>query len=317
MTTAPPYPPVSWQAGLVPDQRGRVAVVTGASSGLGAVLAETLAQAGATVVLGVRDPAKGERVRDGFGAGAAARVEVRRLELADLDSVARFAAEVTQAHPSVDLLVANAGAARTAQQRSQQGFDAVFATNHLGHFALTGRLLPVLVAAPAARVVSVGSNLYRRVRVTLPLDDLSADVPAARSYVASKLAVLLFATELDRRLRAAGLSVRSFAAHPGVADTPMQQQARGRAERTVARLMTQAIGRSARAGAIPLLYAATAPDAPTGVFLGPSLRKHDLRVHAALLVPPADDRALAGRLWAASEAATGVRFLSAPVRVAA
>jgi NAD(P)-dependent dehydrogenase (short-subunit alcohol dehydrogenase family) len=317
MTTAPPYPPVSWQAGLVPDQRGRVAVVTGASSGLGAVLAETLAQAGATVVLGVRDPAKGERVRDGFGAGAAARVEVRRLELADLDSVARFAAEVTQAHPSVDLLVANAGAARTAQQRSQQGFDAVFATNHLGHFALTGRLLPVLVAAPAARVVSVGSNLYRRVRVTLPLDDLSADVPAARSYVASKLAVLLFATELDRRLRAAGSSVRSFAAHPGVADTPMQQQARGRAERTVARLMTQAIGRSARAGAIPLLYAATAPDAPTGVFLGPSLRKHDLRVHAALLVPPADDRALAGRLWAASEAATGVRFLSAPVRVAA
>jgi len=175
----------------------------------------------------------------------------------------------------------------------------------------------VLVAAPAARVVSVGSNLYRRVRVTLPLDDLSADVPAARSYVASKLAVLLFATELDRRLRAAGSSVRSFAAHPGVADTPMQQQARGRAERTVARLMTQAIGRSARAGAIPLLYAATAPDAPTGVFLGPSLRKHDLRVHAALLVPPADDRALAGRLWAASEAATGVRFLSAPVRVAA
>lgn len=162
-------------------------------------------------------------------------------------------------------------------------------------------------------MVSVGSNLYRRVKVRLPLDDLTAKVSPARAYVASKLAVLLFAVELDRRFRAARSPVRSLAAHPGVAATPMQQQAHGPLQWAAGRALALALGRSADAGAIPLLFAATAPEVPAGRFLGPSLRKRDLRVHADPLRPPATDRTLAHRLWDLSEAATGVRIAPEPI----
>lgn len=298
----------SWDTGSVPDQHGRVAVVTGASSGLGAVIARELALRGATVVLAVRDTAKGERVRDGFGPDAASRCEVRALALDDLDSVRRFAAGTLEAHPRLDLLVNNAGSGRPVLPLTRQGFQRTFATNHLGHFALTGLLLPGLARGERARVVSVGSNLYRRVRVEMPLDDLAAPAPAGEAYVASKLAVLMFALELDRRLRFAGSTVRSFAAHPGVADTPMQRQAGNPLEWVVGRALNAAIGRSPEAGALPILFAATAPQAPGAVLLGPSLRKNDLRVHAEPPRPPADDVELAARLWTVSEAATGVSF---------
>jgi len=286
----------------------KVAVVTGASSGLGAVVARALASRGATVVMGVRDRGKAERVLAGIGPEAAARVEVYALELDDLDSVARFADAVRTNHPSLHLLVNNAGTVKPAARLSAQGYQSTFATNHLGHFALTGLLLDRLSQAEQPRVVSVGSNLYRHLKATLPLDDLAADVPAGRAYVASKLAVLLFADELERRLRVIGSPVRSLAAHPGVADTPMQQQTGNVAEWLINRALRLALGRSAEAGALPLLFAATAPAAPTGVLLGPSLRKHDLRIHADALVAPATDRALGARLWSVSERATGVSF---------
>lgn len=243
------------------------------------------------------------------------------LELGDLDSVARFAADVRAEYTALDLLVNNAGTGRAADPVTAQGFESVFATNHLGYFALTGHLLDLLRQAKGTqpvgggqqpRVVSVGSNLYRRMKVSLPLHDLTAEVPPARAYVASKLAVLLFAGELDRRLRATRSPVRSLAAHPGVAATAMQQQAGNPLEWAAGRALHLVLGRSADAGAIPLLFSATAPGAPADRVLGPSLRKRDLRVHADPIRRPATDRTLAQRLWNVSEAATGVRIASTP-----
>lgn len=301
--------PWNWTSADMPTQGRRTVVVTGASSGLGAVATAELARAGAHVVMGVRDVAKGERVRATLEPDVADRVEVRRLELGDLTSVAEFAHGVRTDHPVLDLLMCVAGTGRAATPHSAEGFQSVFATNHLAHFALTGELLGALSRARNARVVSVGSNVYRRVAVDLPLDDLGASASAAKEYVAAKLAVLMFALEFDRRLRAAGSPVRSLAAHPGVADTPMNRQAGGSLlEKSLGRLLRVVLGRSAEAGTIPLLFAATAPPAPTGVLLGPSLRKHDLKVYAQPIVGPADDRVLAARLWEVSERATGVDF---------
>ena len=305
----PQQGPWAWTSADVPDQSSKTVVVTGASSGLGAVTTAELARAGAHVIMGVRDVAKGERVRAALGAQLAHRVQVRHLELGDLDDVARFASGVRADHRALDLLMCVAGTGKPATARTAQGFQSVFATNHLAHFALTGHLLAPLAAGQDARVVSVGSNVYRRIQVDMPLEDLGASASSAKEYVASKLAVLMFADELERRLRAAGSPVRSLAAHPGVADTPMNRQAGGGLlEKGVGAALRVGLGRSAEAGTVPLLFAATAPQAPARVMLGPSLRKRDLRVHAQPLVAPADDRALAARLWEVSEQATGVSF---------
>ena len=301
--------PWSWTPADMPEQGRRTVVVTGASSGLGAIAAAELARAGAHVVMGVRDVAKGERIRGALESTAADRMEVRRLELGDLTSVAEFARSVRTDHPVLDLLLCVAGTGKAATPHTAQGFQSVFATNHLAHFALTGELLGALSRSGNARVVSVGSNVYQRVSVEMPLEDLGASASAAKEYVASKLAVLMFALEFDRRLQASGSPVRSLAAHPGVADTPMNRQADGSLmEKSVGRLLRVVLGRSAEAGTIPLLFAATASQAPTGVMLGPSLRKHDLKVYAQPIAAPADDRSLAARLWEVSERATGVSF---------
>ncbi len=293
----------------MPDQSGRTAVVTGATSGLGLVVARELATKGAHVIMAVRDLAKAERVRNDLlrSGGVAGSFEPREVDLLDLDSVQRFATGM-RASPSVDLLVNNAGVGGGARTLGPQGYERTWATNFLGPFALTGLLLGQLGRGTPARVVHVGSNAYNRIKVELPLDDPAAEKAwsPGRAYVASKLANLMFGAELQRRLQATGSPVHSLLAHPGVANTPMQQSAESRSERALARLLNLTLGRSADAGAIPLLYAATAPAAPTGVFLGPSLLKRDLRVHAQPLRPPANDVLLAQHLWATAERLTGV-----------
>jgi NAD(P)-dependent dehydrogenase (short-subunit alcohol dehydrogenase family) len=306
-----------WKPSQIPDQTGRTAVVTGASSGLGTVVAHALAQRGATVVMAVRDTRKGEDVRSKLAGGALAeRLEVRKLDLIDLESVRQFADDLLAEHGSIDVLVNNAGIAYEPYRLSPQGVESTFATNFLGHFALTGLLFEALERGNEARVVSVGSHLYSRVKVTLPLDDPAREYSPAKAYIASKLANLVFAIELQRRLEAAASTIRSLAAHPGVAATPMQQQAKKAHERAFGRMMSLLVGRSAEAGAIPLLFAATAAEAPSGVFLGPSLKKWDFRVHADALQPPADDPALARRLWQAAERAAGAPFHSGSMGVA-
>ena len=291
----------------IPDQTGRTVVVTGASSGLGRIAAAQLAARGAKVIMAVRNPDKGYRVR----AGLRGDLEVMELDLADLDSVRRFSGTLHEQGRPIDVLLNNAGIGAQTPRLTPQGFEQIFATNHLGHFALTGLLLDLFRPDHDPRVITVGSNFYRRLRGGLDFDDLDSarSFRAATAYPRAKLAQILFGAELDRRLRAAGSPVRSFLAHPGMATTPMHDTAQGLLQKSFLVVGTALVGRTAEEGTFPLVYAAVAADAPTGVMLGPSIRKSDKSVHIQPLVPPGDDLASAARLWSVSEDLTGVRYL--------
>ena len=322
-TTASP-----WIADDVPDLSGRRAVVTGASSGLGRETALELARHGAEVVLAVRDPAKGEQVAQALRSELAAHpvagvtggaLEPRELDLADLGSVRGFAAAW---EGPLHLLVNNAGVMAIPRRESVDGFELQLATNHLGHFALTGLLLPALLrtgtAAVPARVVTVSSNAHRMGRIDL------ADLQAQRryrkwaAYGQSKLANLLFAFELARRLAAAAAPVVAYAAHPGFATTNLQSVGPAMSgDPMMGRVIagaTALLGQSAAMGALPLLYAATVPDLPAGCYVGPDGWR-ERRGHPRLVGSSdrAADAHLAARLWAVSEDLTGVRYdLPAP-----
>ncbi|MFG2334163.1 oxidoreductase [Streptomyces sp. NPDC048604] len=305
-----------WTAAHVPDQTDRVCVVTGATSGLGLATARTLAHSGGHVILAVRDEAKGRRTAADLAAERpGARLEVRRLDLADLTSVRAFADGLHADHERVDLLVNNAGVMAPPRTLSAQGHELQFAANHLGHFALTGLLLDLLGAGRDPRVVTVSSLKHRQGR--LDFDDLSGArrYHPMEFYSRSKLANALFGHELHRRLSAAGSPVRSLLAHPGYAATALPAGSVGLVKTLFGRLLTP-LAQSAEQGALPQLYAATAPEARSGEFFGPSgpgeLRGAPTRV---ALAPQATDTETARRLWEVSEQLTDVRFvLAGPAR---
>jgi NAD(P)-dependent dehydrogenase (short-subunit alcohol dehydrogenase family) len=298
-----------WTVDRMPDQHGRVAVVTGANSGLGLVTATELARRGAHVVLAVRDTAAGEQAALGIDGDT----EVRELNLASLDSVRAFAAKLVADHPAIDLLVNNAGVVLLGQRRtSADGFELQFATNVLGHFALTGLLLDNLAAVREARVVGLSSITHKNAH--LDFDDLMFErgYRAATAYGRSKLATTVLGIELDRRLRSAGLPVVSVLAHPGLTRTNLTPRAwehRGRLGQLIARLgllATQSVER----GALPQLYAATADGVRGGQFFGPAgLAETRGRVTEARLNRDAADPAIGRRLWAAAEELTDVSYL--------
>jgi NAD(P)-dependent dehydrogenase (short-subunit alcohol dehydrogenase family) len=317
MTTTSTGP--GWTVGDIPGQDGRRAVVTGANSGIGWHTARQLAKAGAAVVLGCRDATRGRQAVERLRAAVPdAELELRALDLADLDSVGRFAADVAEAG-GVDLLVNNAGVMAVPERHtSAQGYELQFATNHLGHFALTGLLLPSLLAAKGARVVTVssGAHLFGRIR----FDDLQGERTYRpwRAYSQSKLANLLFARELDRRLRNAGSDAISTAAHPGFASTNLQSSGPllgggGPLHKVMAKVSPY-IGQSDAVGAVPTLFAATAPEATGGAYYGPAGFGGNWGAYPALTRPGArafDDHT-ARRLWSVSEELTGVRFEALP-----
>ncbi|MFI7635201.1 oxidoreductase [Nonomuraea sp. NPDC049400] len=301
-----------WTADRIPDLNGRTAVVTGANSGLGLATTRELARHGAHVVLAVRDEAKGRRAAATIsGARPGARLEVRRLDLADLDSVTAFAAGMHDRGLGVDLLINNAGVMGPPRTLNRQGQEVQFASNHLGHFALTGLLLDLLQTGRDPRVVTVTSDLHRGARIDF--DDLTGARRYApmRFYRQSKFANVVFALEFDRRLRAVGSPVRSLLAHPGFSATNLQTSGPTGLLRTFVTLGRGLMAQDASMGALPQLYAATAPAVAGGQFFGPDgfreLRGHPTTVRPD---PAAEDLETARRLWQLSEDLTGVSYAS-------
>ncbi|WP_086711329.1 oxidoreductase [Streptomyces antimycoticus] len=298
-----------WTTDRIPDQHGRIAVVTGANSGLGLVTATELARHGAHVVLAVRNTDAGEEAARRIGGD----VEVRELDLASLGSVRAFAAGLAADHPAIDLLVNNAGVVLLGPRRtSVDGFELQLGTNMLGHFALTGLLLDKLAAAREARVVNLSSITHKNAH--LDFDDLmfERNYRAAPAYGRSKLATTVFGVELDRRLRAAGSPIVSTLAHPGLTHTNLTPRAwehRGRFGQLIAwvgLLATQSVEQ----GALPQLRAATEPGLRGGQFFGPSvLWETRGRVTDARLSREAADPAVGKQLWAAAEELTGISYL--------
>jgi NAD(P)-dependent dehydrogenase (short-subunit alcohol dehydrogenase family) len=286
-----------WIAADVPDQSGRTFIVTGANSGLGAATARVLAECGARVVLACRNVEKGAAA----AATMSGDVSVRQLDLADLASVRAFAENTER----FDVLVNNAGVMAVPLRRTADGFESQIGTNFLGHFALTVQLLPVI----ADRVVTVSSNAHRWGRINI--DDLNWQRRHYRRWLAygqSKLADLMFAHELQRRLHAAGSTLRSVAAHPGYAATELQSGTESRADRIMS-LGNRLIAQSAERGALPIVYAATMADVRGGEYWGPDglgeLRGHPTRVGSSR---SSRDGRTAALLWTRAEELTGVAF---------
>jgi NAD(P)-dependent dehydrogenase (short-subunit alcohol dehydrogenase family) len=307
----------SWHARDIPDLTGRRAIVTGANSGLGFHTALELARHGAAVVLTSRRPEAGDdAVRRVRHAVPGADVTLGLLDLADLDSVRAFVDRIDE---PVDILVNNAGVMAIPLRHSADGFEMQLGTNHLGHFALTGLLLPALVERPGARVVTVSSSAHRM--GAMNFDDLMGERSYGpwTAYAQSKLANLLFVTEFDRRLRKADFHVLSVAAHPGIAATNLStagpRMARRRLTGVVMKAGTVAIGQGAAQGALPQLYAATAPGVRGGDYYGPrgigGLRGLPAKVSASAA---ARDSEAAKLLWEQSALLTRVRFSALQLR---
>jgi NAD(P)-dependent dehydrogenase (short-subunit alcohol dehydrogenase family) len=299
-----------WTADRIPDQHGRVAIVTGSNSGLGLVTARELARARASVILACRNTAKGEAARQGILASApGSQVAVAALDLGSLDSVRSFAKRFKDEHDGIDLLINNAGVMAPPRRQTADGFELQFGTNHLGHFALTGLLIDLMKGRTDARVVTVSSGAHRMGRIAF--NDLQGERKYRRwgAYGQSKLANLLFAFELDRRLRAAGSSIRSMAAHPGYAATNLQSAAAPVLDRVVMSVTNRLIAQTAAMGTLPILYAATYPGLLGGVYIGPDgfleQRGYPKLVTAK---PTAGDKEVARKLWDVSEELTSVHF---------
>ena len=297
-----------WTAKDIPDQSGRLAVVTGANSGLGLVTARELARSGAAVVLAARNTPKGEQAAASINeAVPGADVRVQELDLADLGSVRSFAETLDS--DCLDLLINNAGLMAPPRRLTKDGFESQFGTNHLGHFALTGLLMPRLLAAFEPRVVTVSSTAHRAGQIDF--DDLQRERKYNnwRAYGQSKLANLMFCFELQRRATEAGTSLRSMAAHPGYARTNLQFAAPTTRDKAVMAVTNLLFAQSAEMGALPTLYAATFPDLPGGTFVGPGglmeQRGHPKVVTAA---GKAYDEDTWRRLWQISEELMGVHY---------
>ena len=290
-----------WTAADLPDLGGRTAVVTGANSGIGLVSARELARVGAHVVLAVRDQERGRTA----AASISGSTEVRRLDLADLSSVRAFA-EVWDG--DLDVLINNAGVMAIAERRTVDGFEMQFATNHLGHFALTNLLLPYVTD----RVVTVSSSAHRMGRIVI--DDLNwqrRHYQAWAAYGQSKLANLLFTLELQRRLTAAESSVRAYAAHPGYAATNLQSHTGNPISSAMMAVANRVVAQSDARGALPTLFAAT-QDLPGGSYVGPD-GFHETRGYPTLVgrSAAAADLDTAAALWTASEELTATTFPAA------
>lgn len=297
----------NWTEQSIPDQRGRIAIVTGGNTGLGFETARMLAAHGAKVVIAVRDGEKGRQA----AARIAGDVAVQALDLTSLASIRAAAADLRAAYPRIDLLINNAGVMYTPRLTTSDGFELQFGTNHLGHFALTGLLLDCLLSVSGSRVVTVSSTGHR-IQAAIHFDDLQWERSYSRAgaYGQSKLANLMFTYELQRRLAGHGTTI-AVAAHPGVSNTELIRNLPAAFRGPIgwlAPLLTQ----TPEMGALPTLCAATDVAVLGGQYYGPG-GWAEIRGYPKLVTSSADsyDIAVQQRLWAVSEELTGVTF---PVR---
>ncbi len=302
---------MTWTETDVPDESGRVAIVTGSNTGLGYDTARVLAARGAKVVMAVRDTAKGEaaaaRIR---GITPRADVTVHKLDLGSLDSVRTASAELAAAYPRIDLLINNAGVMYPPKQSTADGFELQFGTNHLGHFALTGLLLKNMLSVDGSRVVAVAS-IAHRIKAKIDFADLQWEhrrYDRVAAYGQSKLANLMYAYDLQRRLSAANAKTISVAAHPGVAATELVRHVPGASLPGVSWLSGRLLNTS-ELGALPTLRAATDPAVRGGQYWGPDGFK-ELRGYPKLVdsSTQSHDTAIQDRLWTVSEELTGVTY---------
>ena len=303
-----------WTAAQMPSQAGKTMLVTGANSGIGYQAALEFARHGAKVLLGCRNLAKGEAALQRLQREApGAKAEVIDLDVASLASVRAFAAGYASSGAVLDVLINNAGVMALAdRQLTEDGFERQFATNHLGHFALTGLLMPALQRAGNCRVVTVASLAHRNGK--MDWDNLQGE----RSYVAweaynrSKLANILFARELDRRARRAGIPLLSVAVHPGISRTSIFENGPGTAnlKAKIVSLLAPVMTQDDAMGALPTEYAATAPDVTGEQYIGPGgLGEFKGYPKVVQPRPQALDQASGERLWQESEKLTGVSYL--------
>ena len=305
-----------WTQQDIPDLAGNVVVITGANSGLGLESTKAIVAKGATVVMACRNVGKAEQaMAEVLAAQPNATLNVMQLDNASLHSVRTFAEAFKTAFDRLDLLLNNAGVMAIPRTLTEDGFEMQLGVNHLAHFALTGHLLDVLTQTPGSRVHSTSSSAAFNGRINF--DDLMGEKEYSRwtAYGQSKLANALFATELDRRLKAAGHDTLSNSSHPGLVMTNLQANSLGQSgaplvERILYSIAAPLLAQDISMGVLPQLYASTAPDAKGGLFYGPKTFR--LRGYPAVQKcnDILEDEAVRKRFWEVSEELTGVRYLS-------
>jgi NAD(P)-dependent dehydrogenase (short-subunit alcohol dehydrogenase family) len=303
----------NWTVENMPDLTGKIAIVTGANRGIGYATARALARKGATVILACRNKDKGEAaVRQIVQECPEAKAELGQLDLSDLASVRRFAGEFTSHYGRLDILINNAAIMRTPFEKTPDGFESQFAINHLAHFALTGLLLDLIIRTPQARVITASS--WGHHFGVIDLNNLNAEkgYDSGMAYAHSKLANILFAYELQRRFEGAGVDAIAAAVHPGwtATDLPSGWAAANQpVSWRIVRMLNPLIGQKPEMGALPTLYAATAPGVQGGGYYGPrnwgGLRGCPAKVQSS---DRSYDTAVAAKLWTVSEELTGVRY---------
>lgn len=303
-----------WTADDIPDLEGKTVIVTGANSGLGFEASKMFTENNAEVVMACRSIERGKNAKDGIEKEVGdADLEVRKLDLADLESVEDFAEEFKANHEELDILCNNAGVMAIPREETEDGFEKQFGVNHLGHFALTAHLLPALKEAEEARVVTQSSGLHKKGEINF--DDLmhEKNYSPQQVYSDSKLANLLFAYELDRKTRREGLDIESIGCHPGYAATNLQtrgaEKSGNRIKKFTMKVANKIVAQSAKKGALPMMYAAVSEDAEGGDYIGPGglgnmrgLPEKQESSEASYSTETAEE------LWAVSEELTEVSF---------
>jgi len=304
---------MSWGRADIPDQSGRTAVITGANGGLGLETARALAAAGADVVMAARNQQRADEAMEEIRSGVPdARLTLVELDLGSLDSVQRAAERILSEHETIDLLVNNAGVMGIPERRTVDGFEMQLGVDHLGHYALTARLLPALLGAPASRVVTVTSTAHHMGRaVDLANPHLDGRYRPWRAYGQAKLANFHFALGLDQMLRRAGTSSASLVAHPGLSNTELQavsvKETDGGLSQRFFLLLARGIGMSPAQGALSQLRAATDPSAKGGEFYGPLWINNGPPVRKPVLRRLGMNSAIK-KLWQVSERETGLEL---------